>query len=40
LSKSSILFRRIEDGVGFSISPFLYMHSASKLNDSNGLPGV
>ena len=27
------------DGVGFSISPFLNMHSASKLNDSNWSTG-
>ena len=39
LSKCSILFRRIEDGVGFSISPSLYMQSASKLNDSNWSTG-
>jgi hypothetical protein len=30
-----ILFRRIVDGVGLSISQCLKIHSASKLNDSN-----
>ena len=30
-----ILFRRIVDGVGLSISQSLKIHSASKLNDSN-----
>jgi hypothetical protein len=30
-----ILFRRIVDGVGLSISQSLNIHSASKLKDSN-----